>query len=793
MKNIEFDAFVTSILRLVETMVIKIERVALRDNLIQERAGYSVSSDKNTWRYYMNLNGDYHPTDQPMYVKSSDTGDMILFNKANLQIHLVTYREYLSGGALLQRLNSQYPGQSQLIRGILAPIPYSETVSAEDYKILKYNESLVLWNEDQLIPQIQEWINVEAKLLLSNDYLITEDLMLPLAIIQLNADLMKAIGTIRFEAIGTRHVHDFFIWARIDSYGDFSRYKNSLNRFQTMWLYRNIPWIMNNPGQQYTFGKLMQNLLTVADIPLAKFDMVETTETQLEDLTPVPLYRRLQLNLQENYGRAAAFIDTEELIAKQSVVAKDNVPNQTIWEADALKKGKYSLHSELPTKTLESKMSDYTNRHLDTLMSTVYNEWIYLAGKGIYKGKILVVDPKNGKSVRLPVGDAYYIWRYLLDLTYGETPTYICPAQYSNVMKLKPPSIDELFQIGGKAFINSETANGIRNQWIPADPFISAEYLITYAKGVYDAQWNHRKIFSQYYDLNMRARVKNTTAAMYETGYVTGLTTFTAYRDLLAAYELNFSDYTADEARNFAWDIFKRITGWDTNAQPSLRAKQADLIDMMAKLSSYTIQFVKEMDDGVETTELKNETFVGDPKWIGKGNGSYGDFKNAQLGSHGHMDGIRFNTALIPLINEDVLVPISEGMGCGTIVTGDYFKAVDLDPRLRSHAVRMADTSYFRSLNLKDIPKDGVEDIVPDTYYGQLEFPYGYYDRVPDTYYGVLQFPIESIRRIPDAFYGTMELKENVTVRIPITYYGRLPLSRWYIIPPTDYNPIDKK
>ena len=777
MNNIELDAYLTSVFRLARTMVIKIEAVAVRDNDMLVNAGYPVSSDKTTWRYYMNMNGDYHDTDEVMYVKSVDTGDDIVFNKANLEIHMATFREYNSGGDLFQRLNSTYPAQSELIRGILAPIPYAETIGAEDYKILKYNKNLVLWNEDQLIPQLQAWVLAEKAHIFDNEYMVTDDLMLPVAIMQLYADLIKAICTIRFEAIGTRNVHDFYIWARIDSYGDFSRYKNSLTRFQIMWLYRNIAWIKNNPGQQYTFHKLLDNMLSTADIPLAKYDMVETTETQLDDVTPTPLYRKLQMNLMEDYGRAASFIDTRALILKTQFVAKDNYDQTSIYYEDAMQKGQFSLHSELPTKTLESSMKDYTNRHIDTLMSTVYNEWIYLAGKGLFKGKILVVDPKNGRSVRLPVGDAYYIWRYLIDLTYGEEPLAIEPAQYQNVMKIKPPSIAELQGIGGKAFINYPDAKGIRDQWIPVDTFIAPEYLMTYATAVYTAQWNHRKIFSQYYDLNMRARVKNTCADMYETGYLTTLTKHTSYKNLIEAYELDFSEYSAEEARNFAWDIFKRITGWDSNNHPSLRAKQSDLIDIMTGLSSYTIHVIKEMDDGIDLTELKNETFIGDPKWIGKGNGSYGDFQNAKLLTRGYIDGIRHMASVTPITDAIKPKAVMDSEGKATVVSNDHIKPVDLSDDIRNYAVRISDRSYFRPLGLEDIPKP--PEVIPPPPLPdplRLKFPIPVLKPIPDTYYGKLKFPTKPATRIVDTYYGKLKFPfapQGPSI-IPETYYGKL-------------------
>lgn len=697
MNNIEFDAYLVNVFKLSRSMIIKLETVALRENVVLLNAGVEVSSDKTTWRYYQNMNGDYHVSDKPMFVKSVDTDEQIEFTKANLLIHIGTAKEYRTGGDLLQRLNTTYPDQTELIKGILDPIPYSESITAPDYKILKYNRDLVLWNEDQLIPQLQEWIYQDPSKLFKNDYQVTEDLMTSVSVIKLYGDLIKAILTIRFEAIGTRYAHDFYIWAHINSYGSFSQYKKSLNNKQIMWLYRNIAWVKNNPGQQYTFDKLVKNLLTEANVPIAKYDMVENTETQLEDLTPTPLYRKLYLNLHEDYGRAATFIDTAALVQKQHNLAKDNLDQAETNLKDALLDGKYSLHSELPTKVLESSMSDYTNRHINTLMSTVYHEWIYLTGKGVYDGKIMAIDPKTGKSVRLGVGDAYHIWLYLLGMSDNQILVDIEPAYYQNVMRLDPPSVDEMIAIGGKAFVTPADARGMLDHWVGIGKFIASDQLMEYAFQVYTSQWNITKIFSINYDLNVRARLKNTASLMMESGFTT-LTQHKTYKELIASYELDFSQYTQDEARNFAWDIFKRVTGWDTNAHPSTRSKQSDLIDIMSTLSSYTIQIIKEIDDGVGLTEIINETFIGDPRWLGKGNELDGDFSNVVLGNKGHLAPILSLESLTKLYVKERLKSTMGSSNTVKLNNNDHLKPIDIYKDLRVYAVRMHDTSYFRPI-----------------------------------------------------------------------------------------------
>lgn len=703
MNSVDIDRYYRDTFSLVRTMVIKIGALADRDNEVLKAANYPVSSDKRTWRYYMNLNGDYHPTDDMMVVTSIDTGEEINFTKEVLLNHIATLREYQKGGHWYTRLMEAYPHQPALINGILSPIPYEETIEAEDYKILRWNKNLVLWNEDQLIPKLQRHITANVAMMFKNDYITTDDLMLTLMLRKLYAMVTEVIHAIRLEDAFTRHAHEFFVWSHIDSFGDFSQYKASLTRPQIMWLFRNIAWLKNNPGQMYSFNKLVANILTPGAIPIAKYDMVESTETILEDLTPNPLYRRMNLNLIEDYGRTPEFIETEVMINKQQTQAKENYPNTSIYLEDALKKGKFSLHSELPTKALESSMMDYTNRHADTLMSVAYNEWIYLAGNGKFKGRSVVVDPKSGKQHRIPVTDLYHLWKYLVVSSRGIEPTKIDKVYYQNVSKIKPPTIAQLRDMGGPAFIDPKLAADIRALWDPVAVFVAPDYLIQYAFQVYDWMWAHKKIYSQFYDLNKRARVKHTTKLMYASGIVK-LGSYTDYRTLLNDYKFDFSEYTAEEKKGFAWEIFKRVTGWDTNTQPSMRVKQSDLIDIMMELSSYTIHTIKEMDDGTDVTEVPNEISVGDPRWIGKGNDLEGEFKYVQLHVPTNNDLIGILEANIPVVSPDDPKLEVGSEAIIKVVVPERLKFYDIEKGLKPTSIKFPDNTYVRVVEDEELP-----------------------------------------------------------------------------------------
>lgn len=738
MNNADKDKFFRDTFALARTMIVKIEPWAERYNQALRRVGFQVSDDKTTWRYYMNLNGDYHETDVPMLIRSLDTDEEIVFNKENLKVHLATAREYAKGTYWFNRLVQEYPAQPTLIRGILQPISYNETIEAEDYKILRYNTNLVLWNETQLIPRLQELIKSAVTQIMYHEYNYTEDLFIPLMTDLLYATIIQGIQTIRLENMYTRHSHDFYIWSHIDSYGDFSKYKNSLNRKQTMWLFRNIAWLRNNPGQSLTFDKLVENLLTAANIPLAKYDMVEGTETQLEDLTPSPLYRRLNLNLIEDYGRDPTYINTAALIEKQQPLAKENFNFSSIYQEDAIAKGENSLHSELPTKALESSMRDYTNRHIDTLMTVVKNEWVYLAGNKRYQGRVIVNDPKTGNQVRLSVDDAYHVWDYLVNYAKGATPVNICPTYYQNVMRLDPPTLDEIIKVGGKKYIYpAYLAEDIRAVWLPVGSFVAPEYLIQYAIEVYDAMWQHKKLFGQFYDLNKRARVKQATKTVYTSGIIK-LGNYTDYSSLLREYNLDFSEYTSAECNEFAWDIFKRVTGWDTNIQPNMRVKQNDLIEIMSQLSSYTIHIIKEMDDDVAVTELFNEVFVGNSDLTGGGNKLVGDFSGVELNVRSNLDAARSMDSVLQLYTPIKPRIVASTTANGRLTDRSRMRSVNLNNDPKRYAAKILDNSYIRKLS------DGENDfefIIPDTYYGVLKAKDETLDYlvIPDTYYGVLK------------------------------------------------------
>lgn len=603
--NNEFITHVLSITSLLRTLVIKCEAVGVRDNIILAEAGYPVSENKREWRYYMNMAGEYHPTDTPMYVSSLDDESTILFNKANLEEHITTLKGYQPGEYWYRRLTDEYPHQIDLINGILDPIDIDFAIEAEDYKILRFNKNLIQDNEDQLINQTQVWVNAFAnKALKYNDYIKTDKLMLPTMIGALYGLLVPLIYIIRLEASGKRYVHDYFIWAKLNSFGDFNRYKPFLNTQQKQWLYRNIEWISNNTGQQFTMDKMIDNLLTPSQIPLSHYQVIQNTKNLLDENIPESQFKRLPLNMKDRYNEDLVFLTAQQLLNKELPLARDNAKEEDFLLEDMKQKLNYSTYSSMSSKVLESSMEDYTNRHADTLMKTLFHEWIYLTKHDHYKAVIDVNNPVTGEVLRFNTRDALILWQYLIMRSKGILREYIQPFYYQHVMRIKLLPVETFQAAGGKEFLDPVLVRDIRKQWMPSPRIISPEHFFDFCFDVYRTKWRTTKMYSKFMDIYRSARAKECVNRLYERGEVClHDSNIQTYKQWFEAKELNFDRFTQEDCVILAWDIFQKGTAWNTRANLSVRQIQRYLIDLMTELGSYTVQYITDIDDGNRTIE----------------------------------------------------------------------------------------------------------------------------------------------------------------------------------------------
>lgn len=592
LNNVEFGAYIKRTISFCRTFVIKCEDQALLDNRLMEGYyGLNPGNDKTKWRYYLNLNGEYHSTDVMMTVQSLDNGEIINFTKADLDLHPATKRAYRQGSYHYTRLVDKYQGQRDLINGIINPIPPSESIPAKNYQILRYNTDYVLWNEYQLIPALQEHIYNMVDNSFNTEYLLTDNLMLTALLANLYGSLVSAILQIRKEAEGTRYAHEFYIWSRLSSLGLSTIYKDVLTRKQTMWLYRNLDYVLRLQGRRKTFDELVDILLTERSIPLARYEILQTTTDQLETLTPTPKLISKPVNLADQFGVSTRLWSVQEVIRKENPLAFDNELNQEMDHEITDYAIRYDMVSNIPTKVLESTMVDATDRNPQSIMRVLHNHWLYLAANDLYVINHDFTDIRTARRFRLDTKNAYILWCYLMDKYRGFQRPDIPYYDYYFVRKITPPTYVDLMNLGHKEILTEEVVKNILNVEVPYPKLVSPDGFFNKVKEVHDKIWSHKKLYLRINNLFTQSRVKNAVESLYETG-IAKLTTTPTYQQFLSENDLSFSDYGQEELLDLAWSIWKKVTGWENINFISIGDQQRTLINLMSDLTSYTVQYI---------------------------------------------------------------------------------------------------------------------------------------------------------------------------------------------------------
>lgn len=598
MENIEINKFITQIISLTKSIVIKIEDMAIKENILLRKYGYDVSDNKREWRYYLNLSGEYHASDEIMYVTSLDNGEEIVFNKDNLLLHPITKRYYLSMGYRYDILIKKYSGQIDLINGILNPIDMDKAIEAENYKILRYNSSYVQDNEHSLITYLNNWIYSQFVTYMSSEYKFTDDLFLTAFIAEIYSKIPAVIFNNRLKVVHTWEAHDFHIWSHINGHGDFNKYKKYLNEYQKFWLYKNISYLKKHSGKTDTLNMLIQNILTVRNIPLCSYDLICDTSKMLENGLAATLFKKLPVNYDLEIDDVDAIKEPSYLINKEIPLATNNSQVKAMYLNEIVNSNKILEHSSLPSKIFESEMTDFSNSNFETLIRILLWESIYLAKHDIYSTVVDVKDPVNGKKFKLPVKDAITLWSILTDNAYSYYDKdyytkYIPHLYYYKCFKVNPPQWTELRKFGGVEYLPDELLQDIVKLTVEYENILSPEYLYLKSEEVFNVIWKYKKMYSRFHDFIKQESIFAATEEMFDNGICT-LTDFTLKEQFLNDIGMDISEYTYDDLTYLAWDIFVSFTGWDLFERTTLSDIQTNLIELMLKLSSYSIHVISD-------------------------------------------------------------------------------------------------------------------------------------------------------------------------------------------------------
>jgi hypothetical protein len=447
MANQTQAAYLRDIVQLTDTLVIKCTADALALNQ-SYRDYYQVDFSETPeaqWPYYLHLAGKYvEGCDTPMTVISQDTREEIAFTYENLQIHLATKKAYWIGSPDYRELLARYPLQDCLIRGIINPTSTDLAVAAPDWAILNWDTTLVEPQETNLIPELQRRIDAMTLNYWHARWTLTQDLYAGAYIAQLIFAIAREIQNIRLKNCGSRYVHSYHLWGLLGSYGRLDRWRNYLTTDQAMWLYRNIAVLFNNVGKTSTFEALLENILTVRGIPLTHHEIRHDVSAMPDDIYPTPEVAKLPLNRYAEAPTGIVKTTIADVLTSEQPLALENSKYLAAELYSVPLAARSAYVNQMPTKVLESAMTDLTDDIPVKLTNTVYNTWVWAVADGRYTAEVSFVDPTTSTVMRVSAAEALILWVYLTARAYGATLVNIPPLMTRGVMRPLIPSYDTL-------------------------------------------------------------------------------------------------------------------------------------------------------------------------------------------------------------------------------------------------------------------------------------------------------------------------------------------------------------
>lgn len=625
-----YKLYIEQIFQLAETIVIKSEDSAeIINNRIRLDYGESAvnPTDKKTWKYYLNISGKYHPTDTKIIITSLDTLQPIEFNAANLRIHTATAAAYEYGSRYYRELVSQYPSDyRQLILGMLYPVDIDKAIAAPDFSVLGYPAKYIEPNEETLIININKWLENFKTRWYNIQYQNSDKLYITTTLMIMYQQLVPLIITLRLRNCKTNEAHSYHIREYLASHGMLDEYLDFMTKKQALFFYRNINYIERNSGKTAIFDWLLDRILTERDIPVNEITLAQDNSELLTSYKPVARFAKTPINESNSSALSTtAFYTLAELLSKETNEAPGNAQyiKNNLGEIES--KLTRSKTSFLKTKVLESNMIDYTDAGLYSIQDVALDLWCYMSVSNQYRAVINFTDTITGQDISIPNHVAFLYFLFAYAKVY-DIPIKTIPEFCVTRVAIDPvPSIQDLQKVVAAKYITQNDLADLLSLHTPLETIISVTSFNDFIKRTlvsYKAQ--HMLAVTQN-DMNRKGMFKNASYRLYQSARVASPYLGQPFETVFRDFGLRYNDLTKDEWANIYKDVYKQATGLDISQTESKAAMQQAMISLFKKLSSYSIQFLSDINKTTIRSLNWSAIRLGDINQYGR------DFHNIKL------------------------------------------------------------------------------------------------------------------------------------------------------------------
>lgn len=598
LQNGYLTAYYEQNLLLAKTMVVKYtEAATLINEGLAAKYGKGVvnQDDPTTWKYYLNLAGQYHPTDTLMTVVSIDTLETIEFTVENLRIHTATAKAHSYGTRYYNALLYRYPTQEALINGILNPVDLHTAIASPTGTVLGYPDGLVEPNETTLIAELEEYLKLMIKRWYNIQFAMSDNLYCAFYFTQMSLFILPKLMNLRLKRCKTNEAHSFHVRMYLASHQGLDRYLPYMTQKQALWFYRNICHLERNAGKVSQFVTLVEKVLTERGIPLAEYSLRQLDLFQ-NNYRPTVMARAKPINLDQNVmGVQLQSLDTA--YGKELQLADGNQQ----YLSDNRTKDQFAIETTnsavTQTKLLDSSMADESNSVPEPFSVVALRQWCFMANRGLYDVVITFKDPKTSEPRSLFAKDAflymYYIALSMDGLEMLEIPKYLNMQQR---LHPKPSVADLLSVVPTNEYDLTAIAQAILSRQPVITPCYSVSSFYSQVQELTDEAYWHWFLISSQGDMNQRAYVDNMVRRLYGNEVVAIDVGTPYFGPWLHANNLPVYDFDRAQATQILKNIFEAGTGLVVDNARLLKNIQKAMIEMMAQLSSYSVQFAREIN-----------------------------------------------------------------------------------------------------------------------------------------------------------------------------------------------------
>jgi len=549
----------------------------------------SVGSDPLTWKYYLNVSGEYHSTDKPMSVNSVELQGLVIpFTKASLDTYKLTKDVYSYGTDKYYQLVEKYPEQELLIKGILYPTDINRAISAQDGEILAYDERYVQSNEWGLIEEINQWIYNWLSRWNERGFTLTDELYSAARHGIMSMYLPLKIMDIRQRKIGTIHAHDFHKKLYISSRMSEDIVTSVLNEYSIQWIYRNLRYINAQRGKALTSDIIIDNLLELNKIPISW-----TTRTQVKQpypsLLPDILYKDKALTTRWNtakelYRTEAEVIDLEK---------DEAYYNASYLDYHTKSLSKYTRFSSMPTKVLLSYIIDKGDYVSHTYKHILIEHWGYMVASNDYKGNVVWKNTYNDLEHTLTMSEAFALYMYftLKKLNSSLEPVGF-PRWYYTHIANNTDTATVLTNMPKDVKVDTDIQD-YGDQHTVIDTVIGGELFKTQIKKIYESNiYGWKKVLSKG-NLYSNGIMRNMWFKYYKYGSIP-LTDYPDYNTMFTALNITMPDNMSMSYIDTSLNELQKLCIGDVD-EDTLRILQESVLRIFDLSTSYRTQTISKI------------------------------------------------------------------------------------------------------------------------------------------------------------------------------------------------------